>query len=138
MIEKEVPPPKKLRSAMETFEINQCHFCQLMSEGRLYDIMQDSYRYRTENEFRECSWSIKIFKHRSLRDTQFNDLWIEVPSNVLEQNNWEPLSRGIICINHAIFEWTGIFKITCIDAKDFRQIYTVFIIITRNEKRKKT
>ena len=66
MIEKEVPPPKKLRSAMETFEINQCHFCQLMSEGRLYDRMQDSYRYRTENEFRECPWSLKIFKHRSL------------------------------------------------------------------------
>lgn len=66
VIEKEVPPPKKLRSAMETFEINQCHFCQLMSEGRLYDRMQDSYRYRTENEFRECPWSLKIFKHRSL------------------------------------------------------------------------
>ena len=39
-IENEAPPSRKLRSAMETFDINQCLFCQRIFEEHLHDTMQ--------------------------------------------------------------------------------------------------
>ena len=38
-IENDGPPSRKLRTAMETFDNNQCLFCQRISEECLHDIM---------------------------------------------------------------------------------------------------
>ena len=61
-----------------------------------------------------------------------DSLWTEIPSKILEQNNYEPHSIGIIFINHTIFNRNGIFKTAYIDAKQFRRIETFLITITWN------
>ena len=43
-----------LRSTMETFDSNQCLFCQRMSEERLDDTMQDSKDPELKTAFTEC------------------------------------------------------------------------------------
>ena len=50
---------KKLRPVMETFESNQCHFCERMSDELLHDIRQDSKDLELKTAFRE-SMSIVI------------------------------------------------------------------------------
>ena len=50
---------------METFNSNQCLFCQL-SEERLHDTMQNSKDLELKTAFRECSSSLEVFKIRSL------------------------------------------------------------------------
>ena len=115
-IEYEVPPSRKLRSAMETFDSNQCLFCQCISEERSHHIIQDSKDLELKKAFRECPSSLEVFKIRSLGAEDATG----IPSKVLKQNNFETYSRGIICINHTIFNRTGIFKIIYIDAKQLR------------------
>ena len=55
----EAPAFKKLRPVMETFESNQCHFCERMSDELLHDIRQDSKDLELKIAFRE-SMSIVI------------------------------------------------------------------------------
>ena len=65
-IENEAPPSRKLRSSMETFDSNQCLFCQRISEERLHDIMQDSKDLELKTAFRECPSLLEVFKIRWL------------------------------------------------------------------------
>ena len=51
---------------METFDSNQCLFCQRMSEERLDDTMQDSKDPELKTAFTECWLYWKVFKIRSL------------------------------------------------------------------------
>ena len=66
-IENEAPPSRKLCSSMETFDSNQCLFCQRISEELLHDIMQeDSKDLELKTAFKECPSSLEVFKIRSL------------------------------------------------------------------------
>ena len=65
-IENEAPPSRKLCSSMETFDSNQCLFCQRISEEHLHNIMQDSKDIELKTAFRECPSSLEVFKSRSL------------------------------------------------------------------------
>ena len=65
-VENEVPPSRKLRSAMETFDSNQCLFCQYISEEHSHDIMEDSKDLELKTAFRECPSSLEVFKIRYL------------------------------------------------------------------------
>lgn len=115
-IEYKAPPSRKLRSAMETFDSNQCLFCQSISEERSHYIIQDSKDLELKKAFRECPSSLEVFKIRSLGAEDATG----IPSKMLKQNNFETYSTGIICTNHTIFNRTGIFKIIYIDAKQLR------------------
>ena len=59
-------PPKKLHSVTETFDSNQCLFCQRLSAECLHDIMQDSKDLELKTAFRECPSSLEVFKIRFL------------------------------------------------------------------------
>ena len=65
-IENEAPPSRKLCSSMETFDSNQCLFCQRISEERLHDIIQGSKDLELKTAFRECPSSLEVFKIRLL------------------------------------------------------------------------
>ena len=52
---------------METFDSNQCLFCQCISEELLHDIMQeDSKDLELKTGFKECPSSLEVFKIRWL------------------------------------------------------------------------
>ena len=65
-IENEAPPSRELRSAMETFDSNQCLFCRRISGEGLHNIMQDSKDIELKTAFGECPSSLEVFKIRSL------------------------------------------------------------------------
>ena len=51
---------------MQTFDSNQCLFCQGMSEECLNDLMQDSKDLELKTKFSECPSSLEVFRIRSL------------------------------------------------------------------------
>ena len=78
---------------METFDSNQCIFCQRISEERLHDIMQDSKDLELKTTFRECPLSLEVFKIRSLvaHDAMASELkyhqkcWIKIILNRIKE-----------------------------------------------------
>ena len=64
-IENEEPPPRKRRSAMETFDCSQWFFCQSMSEDRLHDNAR-LQKSRSKYWILRISIIIRVFKIRSL------------------------------------------------------------------------